>query len=123
MTQHEPRATMWNRISRWAPGCSASASSHGFDSNANGSESSDRKKSAPSSRSASSAASSTRSGVAAKDAGASVMGIRPAGTFTHPNDTHREKGSVMAEFPPLQHVALTVRDLSVSVPWYEALLD
>jgi glyoxylase I family protein len=24
-------------------------------------------------------------------------------------------------FPPLTHVALTVRDLSVSVPWYEAL--
>jgi glyoxylase I family protein len=29
----------------------------------------------------------------------------------------------MAEFPPLTHVALTVRDLSVSVPWYETLLD
>jgi glyoxylase I family protein len=29
----------------------------------------------------------------------------------------------MAEFPPVTHVALTVRDLSVSVPWYEALLD
>ena len=29
----------------------------------------------------------------------------------------------MADFPPLTHVALTVRDLSVSVPWYEALLD
>jgi catechol-2,3-dioxygenase len=27
----------------------------------------------------------------------------------------------MTAFPPLQHVALTVRDLSVSVPWYEAL--
>ncbi|MGH9275437.1 MAG: VOC family protein [Acidimicrobiales bacterium] len=27
----------------------------------------------------------------------------------------------MAEFPPLTHVALTVRDLSVSVPWYQAL--
>ncbi len=27
------------------------------------------------------------------------------------------------DFPPLTHVALTVRDLSVSVPWYEALLD
>ena len=27
----------------------------------------------------------------------------------------------MTTFPPLQHVALTVRDLSVSVPWYEAL--
>ena len=29
----------------------------------------------------------------------------------------------MADFPPLAHVAVTVRDLSVSVPWYEALLD
>jgi glyoxylase I family protein len=28
----------------------------------------------------------------------------------------------MSTFPPLQHVALTVRDLSVSVPWYEELL-
>ena len=28
----------------------------------------------------------------------------------------------MAAFPPLTHVALTVRDLSVSVPWYEQLL-
>jgi len=27
------------------------------------------------------------------------------------------------EFPPLGHVVLTVRDLSVSVPWYEALLE
>jgi catechol 2,3-dioxygenase-like lactoylglutathione lyase family enzyme len=29
----------------------------------------------------------------------------------------------MSEFPPLHHVALTVRDLAVSVPWYEALFD
>lgn len=29
----------------------------------------------------------------------------------------------MAEFPALAHVALTVRDLSVSVPWYEALFE
>jgi len=29
----------------------------------------------------------------------------------------------MAEFPPVTHVAVTVRDLSVSVPWYEALFD
>ena len=28
----------------------------------------------------------------------------------------------MAEFPPLTHVAVTVKDLSVSVPWYEKLL-
>jgi len=27
------------------------------------------------------------------------------------------------EFPSLTHVALTARDLSVSVPWYETLLD
>ena len=26
-------------------------------------------------------------------------------------------------FPPLTHVALTVRDLSISVPWYHALFD
>jgi|SRR5690348_14671501 catechol 2,3-dioxygenase-like lactoylglutathione lyase family enzyme len=29
----------------------------------------------------------------------------------------------MSDFPPLTHVALTVRDLSVSLPWYTALLD
>ena len=29
----------------------------------------------------------------------------------------------MPAFPPLTHVALTVRDLSVSVPWYEALFE
>jgi glyoxylase I family protein len=29
----------------------------------------------------------------------------------------------MAAFPPISHVALTVRDLSVSVPWYEELFD
>jgi catechol 2,3-dioxygenase-like lactoylglutathione lyase family enzyme len=29
----------------------------------------------------------------------------------------------MPAFPPLTHVALTVRDLSVSVPWYGTLLD
>lgn len=29
----------------------------------------------------------------------------------------------MTDFPPLAHVALTVRDLSVSVPWYGALFD
>jgi catechol 2,3-dioxygenase-like lactoylglutathione lyase family enzyme len=29
----------------------------------------------------------------------------------------------MPEFPPLAHVALTVRDLAVSVPWYEGLFD
>jgi glyoxylase I family protein len=29
----------------------------------------------------------------------------------------------MKPFPPLTHVAVTVRDLSVSRPWYEALFD
>ena len=29
----------------------------------------------------------------------------------------------MSTFPALVHVALTVKDLSVSVPWYEALLE
>lgn len=29
----------------------------------------------------------------------------------------------MDTFPPLTHIALTVRDLAVSIPWYEALLD
>ena len=29
----------------------------------------------------------------------------------------------MTDFPPLTHVALTVRDLTVSVPWYGALFD
>src|SRR4051794_4610124 len=29
----------------------------------------------------------------------------------------------MAPFPAITHVALTVRDLSVSVPWYEALFE
>ena len=29
----------------------------------------------------------------------------------------------MSTFPGLTHVALTVKDLSVSVPWYESLLD
>src|SRR3954447_22179987 len=29
----------------------------------------------------------------------------------------------MEQFPPLTHVALTVRDLAVSAPWYEALFD
>ena len=29
----------------------------------------------------------------------------------------------MPTFPPLTHIALTVRDLSVSIPWYTALLE
>jgi glyoxylase I family protein len=29
----------------------------------------------------------------------------------------------MSDFPALAHVAITVRDLQVSAPWYEALFD
>src|SRR3954451_24872865 len=29
----------------------------------------------------------------------------------------------MSTFPPIAHVALTVRDLSVSVPWYAELFE
>jgi glyoxylase I family protein len=29
----------------------------------------------------------------------------------------------MSQFPALAHVALTVRDLAISKPWYEALID
>jgi glyoxylase I family protein len=29
----------------------------------------------------------------------------------------------MSDFPPIAHVALTVRDLSVSVPWYADLFE
>ena len=29
----------------------------------------------------------------------------------------------MTVFPPLTHVAITVRDLSISVPWYSRLFD
>jgi catechol-2,3-dioxygenase len=34
-----------------------------------------------------------------------------------------QEGTSMDTFPPLNHVALTVRDLSTSVPWYSALFD
>ena len=39
------------------------------------------------------------------------------------SDPARKESSSSAEFPALTHVALTVRDLSVSVPWYQALFD
>jgi glyoxylase I family protein len=51
------------------------------------------------------------------------MKIRLAPALVAANDIQTNKGVDMTEFPPLTHVALTVRDLSVSVPWYEALLD
>jgi catechol 2,3-dioxygenase-like lactoylglutathione lyase family enzyme len=51
------------------------------------------------------------------------MSFRLAPAFTSANDIHTNKGVDMTEFPALTHVALTVRDLAVSVPWYEALLD
>jgi catechol 2,3-dioxygenase-like lactoylglutathione lyase family enzyme len=44
-------------------------------------------------------------------------------TLSDTDPAHRQGEAPMAEFPALTHVALTVRDLSVSVPWYEALLD
>src|SRR5215211_666865 len=34
-----------------------------------------------------------------------------------------DRGDPVSSFPPITHVAITVRDLSASVPWYEALLD
>jgi glyoxylase I family protein len=40
-----------------------------------------------------------------------------------PPSEHHPKENPMSDFPPLTHVALTVRDLTVSVPWYETLLD
>src|SRR4051794_31121250 len=46
------------------------------------------------------------------------------GTCRHTGGvTRRPKDEAMPDFPPLTHLALTVRDLSVSVPWYEALFD
>jgi len=51
------------------------------------------------------------------------MNFRLAPSFTPANDIETTKGAEMTDFPPLTHVALTVRDLSVSVPWYEALFD
>jgi glyoxylase I family protein len=47
------------------------------------------------------------------------------GNPAFPTDTPRHtlytKETTMENFPPLTHVALTVRDLSVSVPWYTTL--
>jgi glyoxylase I family protein len=37
-----------------------------------------------------------------------------------PNDEGLKQ---MNSFPPIGHVALTVRDLTVSTPWYEALFE
>ena len=44
------------------------------------------------------------------------------GGYLRGYDRQPDKGVPMAAFPPITHVALTVRDLSVSVPWYESLL-
>ena len=49
------------------------------------------------------------------EAAAVAIGHRPDPTPNQENP--------MPDFPPLTHVALTVRDLATSVPWYEALLD
>jgi catechol-2,3-dioxygenase len=40
-----------------------------------------------------------------------------------PSPSLKEHSMADNGFPTITHVALTVRDLSVSVPWYEALLD
>jgi len=50
-----------------------------------------------------------------------VTGSLAADTRTE--DIPTKEGTEVDEFPPLAHVALTVRDLSVSVPWYSALFD
>lgn len=47
--------------------------------------------------------------------------IAASGSGRQPSTRDRDQD--MAEFPPLAHVAITVRDLSVSTPWYEALFD
>src|SRR4051812_17600975 len=124
-TQHDPFATMWKRIRRSAPGWSASASVRGADSNANASVSSLRKKIAPSSRSCSSVDWSTFGmfGVAARRSGVLVMVTFAAWPDDELVNDSDPKGTSMENFPPLNHVALTVRDLSRSVPWYSALFD
>ena len=71
------------------------------------------------------------SGVAASGDGVSVMGSashrfardEPALTRRTTCPKRASRGNPMTTFPPLTHVAVTVRDLSVSVPWYEALFD
>jgi glyoxylase I family protein len=55
--------------------------------------------------------------------GASVMVSRLPRADTGFNGIPSKKGVDMEGFPPLTHVALTVRNLSVSVPWYGALFD
>src|SRR4029077_4856628 len=44
-------------------------------------------------------------------------------SYTNDAATDHERNAAMETFPPLTHVALTVRDLAVSVPWYETLFD
>jgi glyoxylase I family protein len=51
------------------------------------------------------------------------MVTRSLAAHTQREDIPTKKGTEVDEFPPLTHVALTVRDLSVSVPWYSALFD
>jgi catechol 2,3-dioxygenase-like lactoylglutathione lyase family enzyme len=51
-----------------------------------------------------------------------VVGAVPADHRRVNEDIHEEPAT-MSTFPPLTHVAITVRDLAVSVPWYEALFD
>jgi catechol 2,3-dioxygenase-like lactoylglutathione lyase family enzyme len=50
------------------------------------------------------------------------MAAPPIPSDTAQDVTYTER-IAMSSFPPLTHVALTVQDLAVSVPWYEALFD
>src|SRR4029453_13847193 len=63
-------------------------------------------------------------GVAVSRRGSSILPLVRALRYSILT-SHQTKDPAMASpaFPSIGHVALTVRDLSVSVPWYEALLD
>src|SRR4051812_44982279 len=51
--------------------------------------------------------------------GSSTIGV-DAATLSARSD---QRGPFVPTFPTITHVALTVSDLSKSVPWYERLLD
>src|SRR3954453_151626 len=119
---------MWNSVNRSAPGTSASAKASGLDSNSNGSVSSERKNSAPS-RCRGSSAEDTASFITTVSGSRLTTQVSWSWVISRSPNTievaprHLPRSRPMTEFPPLTHVALTGRDLDVSVPWYEALLD